>query len=242
MADEQQGRSPWFWVGCGCVSLVLLGLATCVGLGLAGKRWAENLETSMTDPVARTEKAAEILGTDAFPENYHAMMAMEIPFLMKMALLSTEEPDENGQINDMGEEGLFYFDFIRLDSGELRPFFTGETDNPRALRDADINLDLDERLSNGQVASANGNILWVSHLGEIGFAANQSDEGIATLFLVECDTDKRGRFGAWYGPLPEAALAEDAPRDLTTLDYTGTQADPSEVDSFLGRMTFCNAP
>ncbi len=91
-------RSPWFYVGVGCVVIIVLGLAVTALGGFWLFRSAKKLEEELKDPVARAEKVKKILGADELPEGYHALVAFSVPFVMETAILSDQEPDGSGVV------------------------------------------------------------------------------------------------------------------------------------------------
>ena len=115
-------RSPWFWVGIGCLTVVLLMGACVVGVGFMGFRFAKQLEQEISDPVLRAEKAREVLGCEALPAGYNPMISITIPFILEMTILSTQEPDEDGQIRGIDERGFIYFKFLKIaDASKIIP-------------------------------------------------------------------------------------------------------------------------
>ena len=130
----------------GCGAIVLLGGIAAVALGLWAARGLKNLEAELKDPVARTAKVKEMLGTDHIPEGYNAMLGVRIPLLAEIVILTDEPPDQDGQIHDLGERSMIYVNVISLgkDEQELRDYFEGKTDDPRVLGKNGINIDVDD--------------------------------------------------------------------------------------------------
>ena len=108
--------SPWVYVALGCLGAAVAAILVVAGLGFAGWRWARGLEEQLEDPEARTAKVLEVLGAERVPDGYHAVIALEIPFLMKMAILSDVPPTPAGDPGqwsaDRGfeERGLIFFE------------------------------------------------------------------------------------------------------------------------------------
>lgn len=243
--QKQSGIPPWVWIGCGCLGAIGLVVAVIVGAGVWGINKAVEFGEAMEDPVKREEKALEVLGADELPEGYHAVIALEIPFLFEMAMLSDVPPDENGQPGDGAQRGFFFLNLLRLgdDEAGIRDFFDGKSEDLSAIGDdTNVDLDLEERVASGAIERDADTLKWVSHRGRVrnmaqdlpedpgeGEAANK---GLVTLFLMDCG-DERGRIGIWYGrdPNPEAPPAE--------LELAGTVGDSASIETFMAPIRPC---
>lgn len=231
--SERQGTSPWVWIGCGCLGMAVLIVASVAGLFYVGSRMARDFATSMEDPAAQQPRALAVLGADRLPDGYHPLVAMTIPFIVKLAILSDEEPGADGRVERFGERGYIYLDFLRLgNQEELLDFFEGRTDDPRVLRRQNINLRLEEQLARGEIEREDVKVLWVAHRGEVTLSTG-SGEGITTMLLFECEKDRRQRLGIWFGPDPDPEAAAEA------LDLAGTNADPAAITGFLEPFRPC---
>ena len=93
MASEQ--RSPWVWVGLGCGTLVVLGVACAIVGGLWTVRSVKQFERDMKDPQTRTNRALGILGADELPPGYYASVAFSIPMFAEVAILTDHEARED---------------------------------------------------------------------------------------------------------------------------------------------------
>ena len=94
----------------------------------------------------------------------------------------------------------------------------------------DIDVDLGERVASGILERDDGRVMWVSHHGTVEEEdlAWESDEGLVTLMLFECGVDRRESWaGVWNGPAP------------ANVEYTGSIADPAEIESFVAPMHPC---
>src|SRR5690242_16795199 len=90
---EKKKTSPWLYVGIGCGVLLFLGIgATVATVMFVGSKFNE-LKEDMTNPVVRSEKVKKTLGVTEFPEGYYPVMALSVPAIMDMAILSTKSPD-----------------------------------------------------------------------------------------------------------------------------------------------------
>jgi hypothetical protein len=96
MNGEAKKTSPWVYVGIGCAVLLVLGLVTVGLLGYSAFRFGKRIEAELKDPSARTAKAKAVLGAETLPDGYHPTLALSIPVLMDMAMLSDREPGRTG--------------------------------------------------------------------------------------------------------------------------------------------------
>lgn len=222
------------YIGIGCAVIILLGGILLVGLSFLGVKKFKELEADIKNP---GPKALELLGTAELPAGYNAQLALPIPFVMDLVIISNGEPmteDRTDGDQDMGTEGLFYF---KLAWGgekdqELQDYFDGKTDDPRALREANIDIDTQEIIKRG-VLDLNGQTLnYVVQRGNVQTSGN-TQEGLNALFLIHCDGDEKMRFGIRYGEDPNP----DMP--ASDLDLTQTIADEDNLREFLGHFTFC---
>ncbi len=235
---------PWVWVVVGCGGAVLLGFLVIGGLGFMGWRWARTFEQQMEDPDAREAKALEVLGAERIPEGYHAMMAMEVPFAMKMAILTDRPPDfeggggdadgseEDWSEDDLGERGLFYFEMPSWggERGNLEDFLEGRTDDAEFLRRSSIDLQRGEPIARGEVALPGAErARYVVQRGTIG----DQGAGLTSTVLVDCAGDERIRLAIWFGPDPQPAA------EAVEVDLSGTVGDPARIGEFLGGFRFC---
>ncbi|MDY7091365.1 MAG: hypothetical protein SX243_00185 [Acidobacteriota bacterium] len=78
--------------GCGC--LMLLVAALVAGLAFWGVQTAKQTIESLEDPAAQADRARDLLGAEELPEGYHAAIALEIPWVMRMTILSDGELPE----------------------------------------------------------------------------------------------------------------------------------------------------
>ena len=233
---EKSGTSPWVWIGCGCLVAILLVVAAVGGLGYFGMRQAKQLEEDLRDPDARRSKALEVLGAETLPEGYYPGVALSIPFLMDMAMLSDREPEPGAEPQPLGERGLFYLDVFSFgrQRDELRDFFDGKTNDPEVLRQQNIDLDLDEVIARGEAAHPQATVRWVAHTGDVGGMGSADAGGLVTLLLFECgDGDRRLRFGIWYAPDPRVESGDD------TASLDGTPADGAAVEAFVASFRPC---
>jgi len=236
--EERKGTSPWVFIGVGCLVSILLIVAVIVAIGAWGFSQVRQLQRTMEDPVARTEAAAETLGADELPEGYHAMMAMSVPFgLVETAMLTDREPDEDGELRRFGEHGFIYFDTVAMgnQAQELRDFIAGDSNDPEFFDQTSINVDAREVIDSGTIEETGRTLRWLAYRGRIR-SGNRSDfgDGVNAMVMFECPDSDRVRMGIWFGPDPDP----DTPVD--EVDFTGTVADPDEIQRFMAHFDVCN--
>lgn len=234
---EKSGTSPWVWIGCGCVAAVVIAVVAVGGLGFFGVRKAQQLEQDLRDPDARRAKALEVLGTETLPEGYYPAVALSVPFLMDMAMLSDREAEPGVEPQPFGERGLVYLDVFSFgrQRDELRDFFDGKTTDPEVLRQQNIDIDLGEMIARGEAPHPQATVRWVAHEGDIGGGVGGGGEGLVTLLLFECgDAERRLRFGIWYAPDPRLASGDE------NASLAGTPADGAAVKAFVSSFRPCS--
>lgn len=247
MEGEKRSTSPWVWVAVGCGGFVLLAGIAVVGLGLWGYKAAKQLETEMKDPASREAKVLEVLGAERLPEGYYPMVGFSVPLgLMDTAILSDREPhfDQAEKDRDLapdafGERGFIYVMMIRTkgEEQELEDFFSGKTDDTRALRKAGINVSRGEILRRGKLEVPRGSVRYLAQRSNVGFnAMSSSGDSLTSILLIDCEQDSKFRFGIWFAPDP-------APRTpVAELDVSGSPADEVALSAFLGHFRFCGGP
>ncbi len=231
-SEKQRSALGCFLAGCGVAAG--LGILTVVVLGVLGYRSVKRFEAEMEDPAARTAKVAEILGAQELPPGYHAMVGLSIPFFLRMAILTDQEPGPEGEPENFRERGFIYLEMLR--SGEkvqaLEDFLAGRTEGVEALRDNDIDLDLEELVGRGEFTAGDQGFTYASYRGTLRSGAGRA-EGLTTLLLVDCPQDRKMRLGIWFGPDP------DPEADPASLDVAASVADPAAIQAFLGHFQLC---
>ena len=227
-------RSPAVYIGIGCAAVILVMIV----LGGACALWVYNqgqrIEAEMRDPDQRRNRVLQVLNADAIPDGYYPMVALSVPFLMDIAILSDREPDAEGKVDGFDERDLIYVKMIRMgqDKDELRDYFEGRTDDPAVLRDNGIRVDVDELIGRGAFTSGDARLMYVAQRGNVSVQGRRG-EGITSVVWIECEQDSRMRIAIWFGPDPDPeATAEE-------LDVTGTPADEAALREFLGGFHFC---
>ncbi|REK05881.1 MAG: hypothetical protein DWQ36_15335 [Acidobacteria bacterium] len=265
---HQRRTSPLVWVACGCaVAVFVIGLVVALVVVQATSK-ARELAREMQDPAAREERARETLNAARLPDGYHPMMSFSLPFVMEVALLSDQPPDENGEPQPWEERGFLYLEMLSIGNQqeELRAFFEGRTNDPRALRSSGINVRVREVIARGEVDRSQldgAAISWVAHRGSFD-AAGAASDGITTLILIECGEKRRLRMGIWFAEVDETdldfveqvqaasagATTRTAPSAATedgdgpeeadgVVDWTGTPADGAAIAELLEPLRPC---
>lgn len=231
----RQGTSPWIYIGCGCLAVVGLTIATCVGVGLVGYQQARDFSENMRDPVARTANAREVLGADELPAGYNAQLAFSIPWIMDMVVLSDQEPIEGElksiDLENLGESALIYFEFRDFGDQrrELRRFLEGETDRPDINLDIDVDFDPRQVISRGQFDVNAAQLFYAVFSGEIR-SDDGRREGLQSMFLLECPSEERLRLAIWFRSYPDTMTAEDAATEY---------ADEATLRQFMSHFNPC---
>jgi hypothetical protein len=243
--QPKKKTSPWVWVGIGCLGAVVLAVGALIALGMFGYHKVKQLEAELKDPSARADKVKRVLGTDQLPPGYHAVMAMSIPLVMDMAMLSDVEPDfrDGRRQNALGERGFFYVQALSPgnDKQELRDYFEGRSDDAEVLRRNHIKLDRrGDILRRGTLPLEAGTLMYVAQRGELDMAASRS-QGITTMMLLDCPGDEhRQRFGIWFGPEPDTMVGKGGRGErVADADLAGSPADEEAIRAFMGHFRFC---
>jgi hypothetical protein len=237
MEPEERKTSPWVFVGVGCVLAVFLLIFAIGGLAFWGFRQVRQFQETMENPVARTERAQELLAAEQIPAGYHAVVALSIPFLMETVVLSDRAPDESGQIEGFEERGFIYFKTLAMgeQEQELRDFFAGRTEDSQILDQSSVRVNAEEVVGRGLLEETGRTLHWVSYRGEINArGSRESAEGLSTMVMFECPGAERVRMGIWFGPDPDP---EAAPGDA---DFTGSVADDVEIQRFMRNFDVCS--
>ncbi|MDQ7007735.1 MAG: hypothetical protein Q9Q40_10920 [Acidobacteriota bacterium] len=228
----------WKWLGGGCLALVVLAVVVAVAGGVWVYRGVRRMSREMNDPDVRAAKALEILGAEALPEGLNPAAAFSAPLgLFEVVVLSDQAPGPDGQCEGFDHQGLVYIEFVRAgrdneDLRQLRDFFEGRSDDPRALRQAGIKVRVRETIGHGHFRIPGGEIFHAGQRGKIRFGA-ESIDGLLGLEMIECSADERVRFAVWLNRDPDP----DAP--LESLNVLGTSADVAAVEAFLAPFHFC---
>ncbi len=236
--SQENGTSPWVYVGIGCGAVVVIIVIGIAAIGFFGARFAKNVQETMKDPVARTEKATEILNARQMPEGYFAGASIGIPILGDIVVLTDLEPDEKGRNEGFDERGFIYVNFRDLGNrSELEDFFEGREQNPDFLSnirisDAKVRVRRGEVTKLGSLQTDDYDLSYAIFRRGFDFGG-RSDDNLTNLMWIKCPQDSRMRIGIWFDrdPAPDTPFEE--------LDVRGTTADETGVQAFLGHFEPC---
>ncbi len=235
MEPNQKSRSACLWIGMGCVVVLALGAAVVGGLTFWGYKKAQEFK----DPVARGRSVDEILGSTELPEGYFPIIGLKIPWVMHLAVLTTEEPrfGDDGKVEasvDPAEKREFiYVKFLRpmKEAQELEDFFEGRIDDPSVLDDSNLHVDIDEVIRRGTLQLAAFEAQYVVTQARVETNETES-EGLTTLVSFGCPDDSLTRVGIWAGGEPVGGVEIE--------NLVGTPGDETEIRAFLGHFSVCD--
>jgi len=218
-------------ITCGVLLLIAgIGLAVVAYLGY---KQVQSIQEGIKNP---EQKVMEVLGTQRLPEGYFPNMGISIPFVTDTAIIS-DKPNLDDKPPKLGDGLGFLYTLVKIgqekNAVKLRAFFDGETDDPSALQENQFNMDLnaDDIIHRG-IMDVNGmSVRFVVSSKGIENEHVEAD-GLATLFLFECNDDKM-RFGIWFSP---QAVEKT---ETGEVDLTGTVGDENNIRSFLSHFDLC---
>jgi hypothetical protein len=217
-------------IGCGGILFILLA---AVGiLAYVGFRAIQTVSEEMTDPVARTLKAEQLLGSEALPEGYYAGPTFSLPWVFDMVILADRMPTEGGDIPSDTDHLFIYFKLIR-GGREWSDYVEGKGDPFEMLQDQGFRLQRRESILREELTVGDQQIAFVSERGTFETDDHGEQEGVLTLLFIRCPEDKRLRVAVWTGPDPAPE------RPVEEVDFTGTHADPEIVHAFMSRFNTC---
>jgi hypothetical protein len=232
MSTEQKKKSPWLYVGIGCLVAVALLIIGVVGVGYFGYRYARQMAEDIKDPVAREAKVKAVLGARDIPSGYFPVLGLSIPFVMETAILSDREGIE-GDGPSFDQRGFIYVNMLGgSQQQELRDFFEGKSTESSILRQQSVSVRAGDIIRRGEIKDTERRVLYVAQRGTVEMRKAEV-KGVTTLLLVECPGDTRARLGIWFGPDPDPS----AP--VKSADFKGSPADEDEIRTFLGNFNFC---
>jgi hypothetical protein len=230
------------YVGVGCGVLAILALVVVVALVVFVGRTVREVSEQFTDPAARTERAAELLGAETLPEGYNAMMTFSIPWVVDLVMLSDARPDAEGKIESFDSSGFIYVKSIQkgADRQRMQDYFDGRIGFEELFRDSGMDMQMQgnfgfdraEEIARGTVERDDVRIVHVSNSGRIRLDRGWSD-GVGTFMLMECPGDEKMRLGIWFSS--EAETGGDAAEAIA-----GTIADPQVIREFTGHFRPCD--
>lgn len=230
MSDD--GARPWIWAAWGCGGCLLVSGLVIVVLVFAGIRTVKNIGEEMHDPVARDEKARDLLGTDTLPAGYYPVLTFSIPFLFDTVLLADTPPGEHQQFSSEAQRVFVYVEMLRGDR-EWRRYVDGG-DPSDVLREQGVRLRGAEEIGRGELTVGDPPIEYVSQRGVIEIHDREFD-GISTFLFIRCPGSKRMRIGVWTTPDPNEGMA------VSEADFSATSADPEQIRAFVSHFDFCGS-
>jgi len=236
--------SPWLYVGCGCVALVILAVLTMIGGGAVLVSRVQGYVENMQDPVARAEKVKEILGTERLPDAYHARMYFSLPWPVNldMVILSDGPEPEQGVFDEHFEgldstaAGDHVFVFFAVRGSPDKDFdevFEGSRRSGEVQFDMGSSFHSREELSRGEIDLDPQKLTYVAHRGDFDTDDGERIAGLYSQVRVTCPDRGRTRLAVWFERQPEGA-DEDAPPDLP-----GTPADEEALRDFMSHFNLC---
>lgn len=235
MRDPGSGKGKgWIVAGCGLILLVTFSAVF----------WAvcsvKRMKTRLTDPVARTSEALEILGMEDLPDGYGAMFSIRVPLVVEIVILSDGVPLQDGTVDGFERAGLMYVKSLWRGEGdeELRKVFDRGMSMEDLLahfrfRGPGFTVQPEREVAGGVIRSGAVPIRFVSDAATVRTSEGRSIEALTTLFLVECPDDQSMRLGLWFEK-GRPTLADDGAEV-----FQGTVADPERIESFTAGIAFC---
>lgn len=220
---SEQKRSPWVWIGCGCVGCLGLVAVGFVILFFLSSRAVRDIGEGFTDPEAREEKVLDLLQTDTLPSGYHAFGGFSVPLFMSLAMITDADPAQAADPEHpaLGERLLVYVRGARwLTQG-------ADTDIFDRMQ---VSIDQEERLGSGTLEMPTMTIDYTAFRGNVEIQGERRN-GILAMMQIGCSADSRLRMAIWMAPDP--AVEEEVS------DLRHTPADEAEIRDFMSHFDFC---
>lgn len=237
-------------------------LAVCGTTYFAVKKVSEGI-ANLSDPVARQQAAAEILGAETLPEGLQFHVGFSRPLdALQVAAAGSAPPDRtatDGQgLEGLGDNGFLYFELRtwgKEQSASFDQMLEGKEANVEVLQQNNIQIDMQEILGRGETPIKGGMARFVTTRGNLQTGARSRDVR-TSLIVIDCDIDNRTRFALWYEPPGETAAAPTEPAAETPIeegdpaaaaepapapqvDLTGTVGDTARMQAFFEGLDIC---
>jgi hypothetical protein len=211
----------------GVIALVLAGTVVYyVGLAI------QQRVADMRNPAAQEARARRLLGTGVLPEGYPAVIAVSVPFVLDVVLLSDRGSDPSAR-SSLGQHGFLYTRaglVLPTDRDELREVVDGQRRHAPILMREHIAID-GAVLRRGRLSAAGAAVSYAVQRGEFKYG-RLAHQGLHTLLLIECPSDAGVRMGVWYAS--ETADTGPSPHDLA-----GSPGDEAALHAFLEHFRLC---
>lgn len=235
--EVKKKQSPWLYIAIGCGSLFVIGaIITGVVIWFVAQK-ANQFKADMADPIVRTEKVKKALGAQTLPDGYYALMVISVPMVIDTAMITTKDPDANGNTGN-GDDRLFMYFYLpsatSSDVQELRDYLHGKSDDASVLQRSGLDTSATEVLGRGAFDYPGHRLLYLTLRGELrGSNSRERGPSLNSLVLFECPGKSTVRIGAWMtpDPSPETPTSE--------LDLKGTPVDPDAVRTFMSHFNPC---
>lgn len=210
----------WVWIGCGCLLLVALAVGLVGGAGFWGWSQFKSMVDDLADPLARDEATMRMLGAEKLPEGWHAHVFFQIPFIMKIAMLTDGETgeaieggfEEKAQAlenmrlgrEDVERNFLLYFKVKGRGDEPVEDLLTGRRTGRRSTgrrtetqMDLDIEIEPGEPLNEGTLEIGTQTIEWRAQTGVMELVGGVL-EGIYAAATIRCPSDGEAQDVVWF--------------------------------------------
>ncbi len=234
--------SPWVYVGCGCALVLLIGALAMFFIGKGVFDRVQTMKEDMSNPQKREQRTREMLGYRTLPDGYYAGGALSIPLISDMAFLTDRQPDGTAASRrsanpiDFDQHGFMYMTVKlgRLPAGEdARKRMLDKKGQSSPWNNGTVRMESDAVVSEGQLQAGGARIYYRAVRGDT-YTNRDRHHGVATQMVVACPDD-RLRFAFWFGPDPGPDVSS------SSLETSGTTADPKAITAFLDHFSLCGA-
>lgn len=253
---RKQSTSPWFYIGCGCLALVVIVLAAVVGGGFMGYSKMRGYVEDLNDPERRNDRALELLGAEEMPEGYFTLFFVPVPWLFDFVMLTDSEA-ANQSLEAIEQEmdpdllgGHIFFYLRASEAADDQTFGIVRRD----LGDGRIRIEVSDQrfisrqqLSQGSLTLGRQEIEWTGHLGAFQDEGGAQYDGLYSVISVSCG-DSAMRSAVWFqrSDLQQEMTQEtvNAPNTvelppIAAAEVPGTPVDPAALEAFMGHFDLC---